>query len=145
MFHTLSHVYFCVLYDHSRNGNNSLLWAVMQGLSKMFGQCSGMSSPQQNKEQLSCQYLSANTVFKVQLPRSPRLTHLDFHLCRQLQPYFIQLQLKMKRYFTNAFFAYKTIHNIPGTFERVRHSISKCVHSWLHSDGAYLELFFLLV
>lgn len=82
MFHTFSRVCFCILYHNSRNGNNSLLWPVVQGLSKILGQSSGMSSQKQNKEKLWCQYFSANTVFKVQPPRSPRLTPLDFHLCR---------------------------------------------------------------
>jgi hypothetical protein len=98
--------------------------------------------PSTKQRKHSYQYLSANTVFKVQPPRSPRLTPLDFRQCRHLNLWSIQLQLEMKRYFTKTFFAYKTIHNSPGTFERVRHSMSKCVNSCSHSGGAYLEHFF---
>jgi len=52
----------------------------------------------------------------------------------------LQLQLKMKRYFTNAFCdACKTIRNRPGTFDRAPQSTIRRVQACTDEDGGHFE------
>ena len=73
-------------------------------------------------------------------PRSPDLNPLHFYLWEPLKSYGIQLQLKTKLHPTNAFLmSVKPFVTTPGTFQKVRQSMTRHVQARIDLGAGYFE------
>jgi hypothetical protein len=101
---------------------------ITDGVSELLGHILGVSSPHQNRGKNLCQYVSA--VFDVQPPRSPNHSPLDFYLWGNLKARMYSAAIENEEKFDQRIFdACQTIRSRSGTFERMRGSMNRRVHT----------------
>lgn len=74
---------------------HGFLGVDLQGVSKMRGRPSWVSFPTKARKNLISIYVPKQVIFKVQPPRSPDFSPLDFYPWRRLKSQGIQLKLKI--------------------------------------------------
>jgi hypothetical protein len=115
--------------------------SIIQGVSKILGQSSGVSSPHRNEEKVRTNIRSQALSFRGIVQQIVDLSTLDSSCGGHLTALLVQSfpTENGDTLHQRIFYACQTIHSCPGTFERVRQSMIRPVYTCLGSSGGNFE------